>query len=188
MTTTEPGARRSPRDFGRLRPLGRKMLSTLARPRILIFSVLVAGIFLLAIPLAVACYDPVTKTGHTKETVDVKGGGRFTVRATRLSPRQVRVTLKLVVSAKQRSQGSFLAGPCTTGGCIDTGTRGAGLFPLGRERTTVVRTITLRRRYQGAIACVMAWAYDRGPDGGLSGGVIGELKVCPPLATQAPRN
>lgn len=155
------------------------MLPITTRPIILIGSVVVAVVFLPTNSVAGSRATSVAKTRHTKATPNVSGGGLFTIRATRLSPRQVRVTLKLVVRGKRPTRGSLMAGPCTSGGCIDTGSRHTRSFPLGRRRTTIVRTLTLRRTYQGAIVCVVAWAYDLGPDSSLIRGTIGELKVCP---------
>lgn len=155
------------------------MFPMTTRPMILMGSVVAAVALLPTNSVAGSHATSVVKTRHTKATPNVNGGGLFTIRATRQSPRQVRVTLKLVVRAKRPTRGSFMAGPCTKGGCIDTGSRRTRNFPLERRRTTIVRTLTLRRTHQGAIACVTAWGYDLGPDGSLIRGTIGELKLCP---------
>jgi len=152
---------------------------TVVRPLVRRTGLALVAVLTVAVPAAFASSSVATKESRTRATPNVASGGRLAVRATRLSPKRIRVTFKLSATAKRDTQARFLAAPCTKGGCIDTGSRAGRAFALAQGTTTIVRTVTLRRASSGAIACVDAFAYDLGPDGANIRGTIGQAKVCP---------
>jgi hypothetical protein len=109
----------------------------------------------------------------TRATAHFDAGGVLRVRATRLSPKRVRVTAILVAGVRSPTRYTLDLGICTRGGCIDAGGKAYPAGPVMRGTTHVGHTAILERHGPGVIACVTASPRDAGPDPAAAGRAIG---------------